>query len=194
MYCSTIFSPHSTVGIISIWLLQTAVQQPTETASDAQYALEVIQSWLRVFVLFLSCKANTRVKPAKTGHGRTLPNFCVVLCIFCFVSFSVLFVCVCVLYDCHRVATQLQLNIYHIIYISRTVNSSWKRSRVAWCVVTDRAPLIFRIKHPSLLRLFDSKYKGITICRNVGSYIPTEKAYNPRKQVSLSTPTWEPPI
>ena len=40
--------------------------------------------------------------------------FCVVLCIVCFVSFSVLFVCICVLYYCHRVATQLQLNIsYH---------------------------------------------------------------------------------
>ena len=45
--------------------------------------------------------------------------FGVVLCIVCFVSFSVLFVCICVLYDCHRVATQSQLNIsycttYHI--------------------------------------------------------------------------------
>ena len=38
-------------------------------------------------------------------------------CVFCFiVSFCVLFVCKCVLYHCHRVATQLQLtNIsYHI--------------------------------------------------------------------------------
>jgi hypothetical protein len=44
--------------------------------------------------------------------------FCVVLCIVCFVSFSVLFACMCVLYYCHRVATQLQLNIsYHISYI-----------------------------------------------------------------------------
>jgi hypothetical protein len=43
-------------------------------------------------------------------------NFCVVLCIVCFVSLSVLFVCICVLNYCHRVATQLQLNIsYHII-------------------------------------------------------------------------------
>jgi len=41
--------------------------------------------------------------------------FCVVLCIVCFVSFSVLFVCICVLNYCHRVANQLQLNIsYHI--------------------------------------------------------------------------------
>jgi len=78
---------------------------------------------------FLSCKANARVKPAKTGHGPHSSKFlccsihflccsmyfCVVLRIVGFVSFSVLFVCVCVLYDCHRVATQLQLNIsYHM--------------------------------------------------------------------------------
>ena len=44
-------------------------------------------------------------------------HFCVVLCTVCFVSFSVLFMCtcICVLNYCHRVATQLQLNIYHII-------------------------------------------------------------------------------
>ena len=66
-------------------------------------------------------------KPAKTGHGPHSPNFCVVLrifvlfyyfcvvlCIVCFVSFSALFVCICVLYYCHRVATQLQLNISYI--------------------------------------------------------------------------------
>ena len=41
--------------------------------------------------------------------------FFVVLCIVCFVTFSVLFVCICVLNNYHRVATQLQLNIsYHI--------------------------------------------------------------------------------
>jgi len=43
--------------------------------------------------------------------------FCV-LCIVCFVTFPVLFVCICVLNNCHRVATQLQLNIsYHIKFI-----------------------------------------------------------------------------
>ena len=44
-------------------------------------------------------------------------NFCVVLCIVCFVSFCVLFVCKYVLYYCHQVATQLQLTniLYHII-------------------------------------------------------------------------------
>ena len=59
---------------------------------------------------FLSCKANARVKPAKTGHGpHSSKHFCVVLCIVCFVLFCVLFVCICVLYYCHRVSTQLQL-------------------------------------------------------------------------------------
>ena len=76
---------------------------------------------------FLSCKANARVKPAKTGHGPHSSwflcssmyflcsmYFCVVLCIDCFMTFCVLFVCMCVLYYCHRVATQLQLtNISH---------------------------------------------------------------------------------
>jgi len=54
--------------------------------------------------------------PQRRGTARTLPNFCVVLCIVCFVSFCVLFVCKCELYYCHRVDTQLQLtNIsYHI--------------------------------------------------------------------------------
>jgi hypothetical protein len=45
--------------------------------------------------------------------------FCVVLCIVCFVMFPTLFVCICVLNNCHRVATQLQLNIsYYIISCS----------------------------------------------------------------------------
>jgi len=49
--------------------------------------------------LFLSCKANARVNPAKMGHvPQSSQHFCVVLCIVCFVSFCVLFVCKCVLY------------------------------------------------------------------------------------------------
>jgi hypothetical protein len=42
-------------------------------------------------VFLLSYKANARVKPAKKGTARTLPNFCVVLCIF--VLFSVFLCC-----------------------------------------------------------------------------------------------------
>jgi len=73
--------------------------------------------------IFLSCKANARVKPANTGHGpHSSKTFCVVLCIVCFVSFCVLFVCKCVLYCCHRVATQLQLT--HISYIPQSTSSN----------------------------------------------------------------------
>jgi len=89
---------------------------------------------------FLSCKANARVKPAKTGHGPHSSQFlccsmyflccsmyfCVVLCIVCFVTYSVLFVCICVLNYSHRVATQLQLNIsYHTIsYLTTALHVS----------------------------------------------------------------------
>ena len=38
---------------------------------------------------------------------------CSFYCLFCDVS--LLFVCICVLKNCHRVATQLQINIYRII-------------------------------------------------------------------------------
>ena len=75
---------------------------------------------------FLSCKANARVYLAKTGHGPhsslivlfyvIIVLFCVLFCVHCVVR--VLFVCKCVLYYCHRVSTQLQLNISYHIYLS----------------------------------------------------------------------------
>jgi hypothetical protein len=73
--------------------------------------------WLRIF------RAISSVVRQMPGYnlqiwgtaGARFQNFCVVLCIVCFVSFCVLFVCKCVLYYCHRVATQLQLtNISNI--------------------------------------------------------------------------------
>jgi hypothetical protein len=64
--------------------------------------------WLRFFRAFSSV---VRQMPGYTsqsrGMARTLPNWWIVFC--------VLFVCKCVLYYCHRVATQLQLNILYYI-------------------------------------------------------------------------------
>jgi len=76
---------------------------------------------------FLSCKANARVKLAKTGHGphsSRLVAICVVLLLLvlfyyylCINVYYCVCVCKCVLYYCHRVTTQLQLtNIYHITF------------------------------------------------------------------------------
>jgi hypothetical protein len=84
---------------------------------------EVFLTLTEVFpCFFLSCKANTRVKLAKTGHGPH-PSTLVLI----FVVWLLLFVlfgcylccsmyCLCVNVYCHRVTTQLQLiNIsYHI--------------------------------------------------------------------------------
>ena len=87
--------------------------------------------WLRFSVLFLSCRANARVKLAKSGHGPHLFRiivFCVALVIvlcYCLYAVLLLLCCtvivllcyclccplywLCVLYHCHRVLTQLQL-------------------------------------------------------------------------------------
>jgi len=60
---------------------------------------EVFLTLTEVFpCFFLSCKANARVKLAKTGHGphsSTLVVICIVPLLF--VLFYVLFVCKCVL-------------------------------------------------------------------------------------------------
>jgi hypothetical protein len=70
---------------------------------------------------FLRCKANARVKLAKTGHGPYSSTFvviCVVRMLFvlfgCYLCCSMY--CLCVNVYCHRVTTQLQLiNVsYHI--------------------------------------------------------------------------------
>ena len=86
---------------------------------------EVLLTLTEVFpCFFLSCKANARVKLAKTGHGThssKLVVICVVLLFvfYCYLCCSMNCLCKCVLYYCPRVTTQLQLTniIYLIIYI-----------------------------------------------------------------------------
>jgi hypothetical protein len=96
-----------------------------------------VSIWLRFFRAFSPVvRQMPGWCPQRRGTARTLPSFfvalcivcvalcifcfvlcifCVVLCDVCFVTFIVLFVCICVMNNCHRVATQLQLNIsYHI--------------------------------------------------------------------------------
>ena len=81
---------------------------------------EVFLTLAEVFpCFFLSCKANARVKLAKTGHGphsTTLVCICVVRLLF--VLFYVLFVCKCVLPPGDNpIAVNIYIYIYIYIYI-----------------------------------------------------------------------------
>ena len=64
---------------------------------------------------FLSCKANARVKPIKTGHG---PHFLIFVLLYVLFVLSRSLYCLCVYVNCITAtwgATQLQLNIsYHM--------------------------------------------------------------------------------
>ena len=83
---------------------------------------EVFLTLTEVFpCFFLSCKANARVKLAKTGHGpysSTLVVICVVLLLF--VLFYLLFLCKCVLPPGDNpIAVNKYINIndtYHIMF------------------------------------------------------------------------------
>jgi hypothetical protein len=55
----------------------------------------------------------------------------------------VLFVCKCVLYCCHRVSTELRLNMYHIIY---HINEMYKLNQYGITTVTHFSFSLLRIK------------------------------------------------
>jgi len=74
---------------------------------------------------FLSCKANVRVKPAKTGHGPHSFLIVVVLCIF-FVLFYVLFVLFYVFFVLFYVLFVLWRSLYCLcVYVYCTTATGW---------------------------------------------------------------------
>jgi hypothetical protein len=128
---------------------------------------EVFLPWLRFFYpdwgfstlnevfppFFLSCKANARIKPAKTGHGQHSSKFVVWVVLFVIlivllliVMFYVLFVCKCVLppgvnpnaVDRYIISYQMNLPDTYEAY---TPNTHWK-----WTVIWQQ------LEHCSLLR------------------------------------------
>ena len=78
-----------------------------------------VQYWIKIKkfpCFFLRCKANARVKLAKTGHGphsSTLVVICVVRLLF--LLFCVLFVCKCVLPPGDNLTAVNKYIIYHFM-------------------------------------------------------------------------------
>jgi len=64
---------------------------------------------------FLSCKANARVKLAKTGHGPHSSTLVICVVLLLFWLFYVLFVCKCVLPPGDNPIAVNKYIIYHII-------------------------------------------------------------------------------
>ena len=73
---------------------------------------------------FLSCKANARVKLAKTGHGPHSSTFVICVVRLLFVLFCVLFVCKCVLPPGDNPVQLINISniIYHINYLVHAVS------------------------------------------------------------------------
>jgi len=124
---------------------------------------------------FFSCKANARVKPAKTGHGPHSSTLlccsmyclcCSMYCLFCDVP-SIICVCICVLNYCHRVATQLQLNIsYHISY--HILNVSYLQHELIYHSVP--IPLLVHVSEELVRSFIYVKFELRFVCICVLNY------------------------
>jgi len=90
---------------------------------------------------FLSCKANARVNPAKTGHGPHFHHFCVFLCIFVlfyvFLCCSMYFLCCSMYFLCCSMYFRVVLCIFCVvlcIFVLFYVLFVLCRSRYCLCV------------------------------------------------------------
>ena len=128
-YCSSMYSYCSSMYSYSCLCILIVVY----VFLDAATLTEVFQCF------FLGCKANARVTLAKTGHGPHSSKI-VVLFYVLFVLYCSMF-CLCVNVYCHRVTTQLQLKIYHIIYHS--VTFARRRNRLT-THFSERIPVVQR--------------------------------------------------
>ena len=90
---------------------------------------EVFLTLTEVFpYFFLGCKANARVKLAKTGHGPHSTTLVVFVFFGCYLYCSMY--CLCVNVYCHRVTTQLQLiNISNISTLNLFTYFTTKHSK-----------------------------------------------------------------
>ena len=120
-YCSSMYSYHCLciLTVIHVFL-------------DAATLTEVFPCF------FLSLKSKCQGITSQDGARPALfQNCCVFLCIVCFVSFYVLFVCKCILYYCHRVTTQLQLtniSYRHIVFQPRVLSETMVEINISRCL------------------------------------------------------------
>jgi hypothetical protein len=131
--------------------------------------------------------------------------FCVVLCIVCFVSFPVLFVCICVLYYCHRAATQLQIkyiisyqntNISHPphpvlhIRLDLTTAAIFGDKRLL-CGPLNFVYLPVRVTSPTLCTIFAFQLHLSLCLTRLPSQHPTQNIISLFNKIPVSTPHTE---
>jgi hypothetical protein len=116
---------------------------------------------------FLSCKANARVKLAKTGHG---PHSSTLFVIWLLGYFCCSLYCLCVNVYCQRVTTQLQLiNISYII--RRCCLTSFKQTTIFSLILLNPRFLNTALLHQHFRYLYRVPYICIKAIRDVPTFL-----------------------